>query len=163
MSDQGYTSQDDQQGEDGGIFCQNCHPTTRKIGYYLQFFAGIVAFGFGIIFLFLLSVTFLIVGSLLIILSPLWIKSPKRCFLDLKDPGRLISFIIFLVFLGATVFVSTQEGDIFYLLKIVFGACLAVSGIWYFLSFFQNGQTALVVCIKTCCGKNENSQVENTE
>ena len=156
MSDQGYTSQDDQQEEDGGIFCKNCSPMTRKIGYYIQFLAGIGLFAFGIIFLLTLSVTFLIVGSLLAILSPLWIKSPKRCFLDLKDPGRLISTIIFLGLLAGTIVVSQIFDSS--IPKFILGACLAVAGLWYFLSFFKNGQTALVTCIKTCCGKNENAE-----
>ena len=156
MSDQGYTSQDDQQGEDGGIFCQNCSPVSRKLGYWLQFLGGVVLFVIGIFDLIGASVTFLIVGSVLAITSPLWVKSPKRCCLDMKDPGRLVSCIIFLSLLGVTIFVNFAVGN--FVVKLIVGVCLALAGIWYFLSFFQNGQTALVACIKACCGKNENSQ-----
>ena len=161
MSDQGYAPQEDEQGEDGGIFCQSCSPVTRKIGYYVQFLGGIVIFVIGIFNLIGLSVGFLIVGSILTILSPLWIKSPKRCLLDLKDPGRLVSCIIFLSLLVATIVVSKMT-DSSFIIAIV-GFCLALAGIWYFLSFFQNGQSALMACIKTCCGKNENSQGESSE
>ena len=154
MSDQGYTAAEDENGEDGGIFCQNCSPTTRKIGYYLTILAGIVLYVFGIFNLLTLQVVFLVAGSLFLILAPLWVKSPKALFQDLKNPLRLTSFLIFLACLVATIIVWLIVKNT--ILTVICGVLLALSGIWYFLSFFQNGQKACIACIKSCFGKAHN-------
>ncbi len=155
MSDQGYTAAEDQD-DDGGIFCQNCSPTTRKLGYYITFLAGVLTFGFGIVSLIAFSVAFLIAGSLLVLFCPLWIKSPAALCRDLKNPLRLSSCILFLACLAATIVCFlVLESD---LLKVIPGIFLAIAGIWYFLSFFKNGQKACISCIKTCCGKSSEEQ-----
>ena len=156
MSDQGYTAQENPEEEDGGIFCQSCSPLVRKIGYYLTFLAGVIIFVVGIIDLITLSVIPLIIGSLVSLLSPLWIKSPKRCVIDMKNPLRLTSFIFFIGFLVATI-VSVYVIESTFV-TIIFGVFLAIAGIWYFLSFFKNGQKACIACIKACCSKSENQQ-----
>ncbi len=158
MSDQGYGSQgtQEEQEDDGGIFCQSCSPFARKLGYYLTFAAGVVVFIVGLINLLTLSVTPLIIGSVIIFLCPLWIKSPKACCMDLKNPLRLTSCLIYLVFLVATIIV-TLVTDL-KVLPIILGICLGIAGIWYFLSFFKNGQKAFLACIKSCCGKSEGSE-----
>ena len=156
MSDQGYTQPDDQEEEDTGLFCRNCSPAMRKLGYYLTFLAGIIIFVLGIINILSANVAFLIVGSLVTILSPLWIKSPKILCIELKNPVRLLSTLIFLGFLIATIIATTTlESTI---LSVILGICLALAGIWYFLSFFKNGQKACIAFLKTCCGKAEQQE-----
>ena len=41
--------------------------------------------------------------------------------------------------------------------SVVLGILLAVSGVWYFLTFCPNGQKACIGCIKDCCGKGESA------
>ena len=156
MSDQGYT-QAESGGEDDVLPClRGCSPIIRKIGYYLTFLAGVVVFVVGIIDLIGSSVIPLIIGSCIVILSPLWIKSPIALCKELKNPVRLTSTIIFLVFLALT-FVANFVLDSF-VLRIVFGVCLGLAGIWYFLSFFDNGQKACIACLKACCAKDQQSE-----
>ena len=154
MSDQGYTADEDENGEDGGIFCQNLSPTTRKLGYYATILVGVIVFVLGIVNLLTLSIIFLIVGSLLLILAPLWVKSPKALLKDLKNPVRLTSFLIFFCCLVAAIVLPLLLDDNI-IIKIICGVLLVFSGIWYFLSFFQNGQKACIACIKSCFGKDE--------
>ena len=156
MSDQGYSAAEDENGEDGGIFCQSLSPTTRKLGYYTTILVGVIVFIFGIINILTFSVLFLIAGSIIIILSPLWVKSPKALIKDLKNPLRFTSFLIFLCCLIAAIILPNVFEDSI-IIKAICGVLLAFSGIWYFLSFFQNGQKACVACIKTCFGKGEES------
>ena len=139
--------------DSGGIFCQNCSPTTRKLGYYATFLVGLIVFGFGIINWLTGDILFLIVGSLGILLSPLWIKSPQGCMQDMKNGLRLSSTIIFLTFLVLSIICYCSGWGL--ILNYIFGVGLGVSGIWYFLSFFPNGQKACVACIKSCCSSDK--------
>ena len=156
MSDQGYTQPEGGE-EDTGICCRSWSPLGRKLGYYITFLAGLILFVVGIIDVLFASVVPLVCGSCLCIFSPLWIKSPKDLFLDLKNPVRLLSLLIFLGFLVAAIIVMAADKLSFFL-KILLGSCLALSGIWYFLSYFENGQKACIAFIKTCCGKGEENQ-----
>ena len=151
MSD-AQASEDD----DGGIFCQSCSPTTRKCGYYLTFILGFIAFVFGFFNAFTGSVWLIIVGSLVVLFCPLWIKSPCKCLQDFKDVLKMTSALIFIVFLVLNILNSIlwdkgEGGFLTYLL----GICLALSGGWYFLTFFPNGQKACIACVKSCCGGSE--------
>ena len=128
----------------------------RKLGYYLTFLAGIIIFVLGIINILSANVAFLIVGSLVTILSPLWIKSPKILCIELKNPVRLLSTLIFLGFLIATIIATTTLDST--ILSVILGICLALAGIWYFLSFFKNGQKACIAFLKACCGKEEQQE-----
>ena len=139
--------------DSGGIFCQNCSPTTRKLGYYATFFVGLLVFGIGIINWLTGNILFLIVGSLGILLSPLWIKSPQGCMQDMKNGLRLSSTLIFLIFLVLSII--SYCSDLGLILNYIFGVGLGISGIWYFLSFFPNGQKACVACIKSCCSSDK--------
>jgi hypothetical protein len=152
MSDQGYT-QPEGNDEEKVLFCGNWPPIVRKIGYYLTFLVGVIIFLIGVIDLISTSVIPLIIGSVVTILSPLWIKSPKGLCLYLKSPLRLTSAILFIGFLIATI-IGNYLIDSF-IVRIVLGVCLALSGIWYFLSFFENGHKACIACIKACCGKDQ--------
>ena len=137
------------EGDTGGIFCQGCSPTARKIGYYITNILGLFIFVYGIIDLIGTHVHFLIIGSFTIILAPLWIHNCSSCCKDLKNPGRLSSTILFLLFLTATSLSCLLVKNT--ILTVVCGVLLALSGIWYFLSFFENGQKACVDCMKACC------------
>ena len=139
--------------DSGGIFCQNCSPTTRKLGYYATFFVGLLVFAIGIINWLTGNILFLIVGSLGILLSPLWIKSPQGCMQDMKNGLRLSSTLIFFIFLILSII--CYFSDLGLVLNYIFGVGLGVSGIWYFLSFFPNGQKACVACIKSCCSSDK--------
>ena len=150
MSDQGYTAAE---SEDTGIFCHTCSPLTRKIGYYVTFGFGFIVFGIGIIMMITLSSYLLVAGSLIILLSPLWIKSPSVLCNELKNPLRLTSCIIFLAFLALSI--ANLIMDWSFIINIIGGIGLAISGIWYFLSFFENGQKACVECMKACCCSSE--------
>ena len=147
MSDTDSPENDD----DGGIFCQSCSPTTRKIWYILSFIVGLICFVIGIIQVITGSVWLLIAGSIVILFCPLWIKSPKKCFLDFKNILKITSALIFIIFLILNIvgWALNWTGFISYLLGIL----LAVSGFWYFLTFFPNGQKACIACVKSCCGK----------
>ncbi len=145
MSDTDSPENDD----DGGIFCQSCSPTTRKIGYILSFIVGLICFVIGIIQVIGGSVWLLIAGSIVILFCPLWIKSPKKCFLDFKNILKITSALIFIIFLILNIvgWALNWTGFISYLLGIL----LAVSGFWYFLTFFPNGQKACIACVRSCC------------
>ena len=144
---------ENQEEDSGGIFCQNCSPTTRKLGYYGTFLVGLLVFIIGIINLIGGDPLFMIVGSLGILLSPLWIKSPQGCMQNMKNGLRLSSTLIFLAFLVLSIICHFSGWGI--ILDYVFGIGLGVSGIWYFLSFFPNGQKACVACIKSCCSSDK--------
>ena len=146
MSD---TTQEEE--DDGGIFCQGCSPTTRKIGYYLTFILGIIIFVLGIIDTFGGDVAWLIVGSLIMLICPLWVKSPKKCLLDFKDILKVTSSLVFVILLVLTICCVCMDwvGFVRYLLGIL----LAIAGVWYFLSFVPNGQKTCINCLKSCCYK----------
>ena len=145
MSDTDSPENDD----DGGIFCQSCSPTTRKIGYILSFIVGLICFVIGIIQVITGSVWLLIAGSIVVLFCPLWIKSPKKCFLDFKNILKITSALIFIIFLILNIvgWALNWTGFISYLLGIL----LAVSGFWYFLTFFPKGQKACIACVRSCC------------
>ena len=136
-------------GDTGGLFCQSCSPTTRKLGYYITFAIGFFIFIYGIISLLGSNIWFLIIGCFVVLLAPLWIKNCKSCLLDLKNPLRITSTIIFLVFLAATLILHIIFNSTF--VTITMGICLSLAGIWYFLSYFENGQKACISCLKGCC------------
>ena len=144
---------ENQEEDSGGIFCQNCSPTTRKLGYYVTFLVGLLIFLFGIINLIGGNLLFMIAGSLGILLSPLWIKSPQGCMQDMKNGLRLSSTLIFLAFLVLSIICYFSGWGT--ILNYIFGIGLGVSGVWYFLSFFPNGQKACVACIKSCCSSDK--------
>ena len=144
--------------DDGGIFCQSCSPTARKCGYYITFLLGLIAFVFGFFSAFGGSVWLAMIGSLIVLFCPLWIKSPKRCLLDFKDILKVTSALIFVAILILNIlnyflWDKNEAGFLTYLL----GICLALSGAWYFLSFLPNGQKACIACIKSCCGGSEST------
>ena len=157
MADQGYTAATD---EDSGCCCQTCSPTTRKIGYYVTFLIGLVLFVLGIINIFFVllgsnSSYYLSAGGIIIILNPLWIKNCSKLLEDMKSPLRIISSIIFVACIAMLIvseFVFKSQT-----LIIIFSVATSLSGIWYFLSFFENGQAACVACVKTCCSKDGGS------
>ena len=153
MSDQGYTAS----GGDSDVACccQNCTPAQRKIGYYITFLIGLILFVLGIInslgllFMEETSALYLAGGGIIIILNPLWIKSCSKLLEDMKSPVRIVSSILFvgcIAMLIISKYVFNSK-----LLICIFSAGTALSGIWYFLSFFENGQAACVQCVKTCC------------
>ena len=141
--------------DDGGIFCQSCSPTTRKCGYFLTFLVGLVGFVWGIIQSLTNEVWILIVSSIIILLCPLWIKSPKKCIMDFKNILRMSSALIFVIILVLNILCASMEWGNFW--SVVLGILLAVSGVWYFLTFCPNGQKACIGCIKDCCGKGESA------
>ena len=137
--------------DDGGIFCQSCSPTTRKIGYYATFLVGFIGFIWGFISSFAGDVAVLIISCLVILFCPLWIKSPKKCLIDFKNVLKVTSFLIFIAMLILTICCTAMEwGEV---LQYILGIALAISAFWYFLTFFPNGQQAFIGCVKTCCGK----------
>ena len=141
--------------DDGGIFCQSCSPTTRKCGYYITFLVGLVGFAFGFIDLFAGHTWIAIIASLIILCCPLWIKSPKKCIMDFRNILRMSSALIFVIILVLNILCASMEWGNFW--SIVLGILLAVSGVWYFLTFCPNGQKACIGCIKDCCGKGESA------
>ncbi len=149
-------SETETEEDSGGIFCQNCSPTTRKLGYYITFLIGLIIFGYGIIcmlFAFSGPAYTLLIGGYTILLCPLWIKSPKGCFADMKNALKITSTLIFFALLvtNTVILIIGLEGVIRYIL----GICLGLSGIWYFLSFFPNGQKGCIACMKACCSSSE--------
>ena len=94
-----------------------------------------------------------IAGSVLILIAPFWIKSLKKCFFSFKDLIKLTSFLIYFVFFVLLIIavIAKWSGAIIY----VVGIGLAVSGIWYFLTFIPNGQRACIACMRSCCGKDK--------
>ena len=141
--------------DDGGIFCQSCSPTTRKCGYYITFLVGLVGFAFGFIDSFTGHSWIAIIASLIILLCPLWIKSPKKCIMDFRNILRMSSALIFVIILVLNILCASMEWGNFW--SVVLGILLAVSGVWYFLTFCPNGQKACIGCIKDCCGKGESA------
>ena len=139
--------------DDGGIFCQSCSPTTRKIGYYLTFILGAIGLIVGFVLAFFGTSWVVIIGSFLIMLCPLWIKSPRKCITDFKNILKLTSFLIhFIVLIVVIVFVCLGwDGVPLYIVNV----CLGISGLWYFLTFIPNGQKACIACMKSCCSKSE--------
>ena len=142
--------------DSGGIFCQNCSPTTRKLGYWITFLLGFIIFGFGIInMIFALGFLswYLVIGGYTILLCPLWVKSPSGCFADMKNALKITSTLIFFAFLvtNTVIIIIKMTGVIAYIL----GICLGLSGIWYFLSYIPNGQKACIACLKGCCSSSE--------
>ena len=148
MSDTEYKSEDD----DGGIFCQCCSPTARKIGYFLTFAIGVIAFVIGIIKVIGGNVAWLIVGSLLMLFCPLWVKSPKKCLSEFKNVLKITSSIIFIILLILNILVATvfNWGSF---VRYLLGILLAISAIWYFLSYIPNAQKGCAECLKSCCRK----------
>ena len=141
--------------DDGGIFCQSCSPTTRKCGYYITFLVGLVGFAFGFIDSFTGHSWIAIIASLIILLCPLWIKSPKKCIMDFRNILRMSSALIFVIILVLNILCASMDWGNFW--SVVLGILLAVSGVWYFLTFCPNGQKACIGCIKDCCGKGESA------
>ena len=141
--------------DDGGIFCQSCSPTTRKCGYYITFLVGLIGFIFGFIDAILGSIWIVLIASILILCCPLWIKSPKKCIMDFRNILRMSSALIFVIILVLNILCSSMEWGDFW--SVVLGILLAVSGVWYFLTFCPNGQKACIGCIKDCCGKGESA------
>ena len=139
--------------DDGGIFCQSCSPTTRKIGYYLTFILGAIGLIVGFVLAFFGTSWVVIIGSFLIMLCPLWIKSPRKCITDFKNILKVTSFLIhFIVLIVVIVFVCLGwKGVPLYIVNV----CLGISGLWYFLTFIPNGQKACIACMKSCCSKSE--------
>ena len=134
----------------GGLCCQNCSPTTRKFGYYITFGFGLIVFGFGLIHMIFNSGTeYLVAGSVIILFCPLWIKNCSGCFADLKNAIKLTSTLIYIIFLVLNIVgLFIDWGGV---IRYILGGCLGVSGVWYFLSFFPNGQQACIACMKNCC------------
>ena len=155
MSEDGYTSSEsNSESEDDGIFCRSCSPQTRKVGYFITFIIGMIMFGIGVILTLLTTkegVALLIIGSIVVLFCPLWYKSPKSLVVSFKNPLRLSSLLIFLGVLVVAIIFSLGDNQT---LTIIFGILLACAGIWYFLSYFENGQNALIQCCKTCFKKN---------
>ena len=145
MSDTDSPENDD----DGGIFCQSCSPTTRKVGYILTFAIGWIGFLIGIIMALFNTVWLLIVSSVLILFCPLWVKSPKKCFMDFRSILKVTTALIFITLLVLNIVMIALDWSSF--IKYLLGIMLAVAGFMYFLSFFPNGQKACFNCIKTCC------------
>ena len=121
--------------DDGGIFCQSCSPTTRKIGYYLTFILGAIGLIVGFVLAFFGTSWVVIIGSFLIMLCPLWIKSPRKCITDFKNILKVTSFLIhFIVLIVVIVFVCLGwDGVPLYIANV----CLGISGLWYFLTFMM--------------------------
>ena len=145
---EGETVPEANDGDDGGLFCSGLSPTMRKLFYYLTFLLGVVAFVYGFIRLFSGEVAFICVGSSLILICPFWVKSFSLYCSELKKALRLTSAIIFLLCLIGTVTFALMDEEV---ISIIFGVLLGLSGIWYFLSFFENGQKACIECAKACC------------
>ena len=156
MSEEGYTSSEsNSESEDDGIFCRSCSPQTRKVGYFITFIIGMIMFGIGVFLTSLIvdgGVPLLIVGSIVVLFCPLWYKSPKSLVVSFKNPLRLSSLLIYLGVLVVTIIFAMGKDNEFW--KGLFGVLLACAGIWYFLSYFENGQNALIQCCKTCFKKN---------
>ena len=159
--EEAYTAGNSQEGEeDTGIFCRSCSPLVRKIGYWLSFLGGVILFVIGVINIITGSPYFSIVGSVVMLLSPLWVKSPCNLFKELKNPARLVSLLIFVGFLIVNILAVINDWFLF--VKIIIGVLLALSAVWYFLSYFEKGQEACLGCIKSCCKKGDGSSGESS-
>ena len=160
MIDDGYSKVEDA-NNDGGICCQNCSPNTRKIGYYFTFLVGTIVFVIGIVDLIGMNIYFLVGGSLLLFLCPLWVKKPIAILKELKNPLKIASLILFLVSLVATISLYIKYNKS--IINLICGVCLALSGIMYFLSFIENGQKICKSFFKSCCGKDEKKSESEQE
>ena len=87
-----------EEDDDGGLFCQKLNPCLRKVLYYLTFGIGAILFLIGCVVVFFGSEGCVIAGSVLILIAPFWIKSLKKCFFSFKDLIKLTSFLIYFVF-----------------------------------------------------------------
>ena len=158
MSDTAGNTNNPDEDDDGGLFCQSCSPVVRKIGYYLTFIVGAILFIIGFISIFLGSLGLVIAGTILILFCPFWIKSLKKCFLDFRDLIKLTSFLIYVIFFILVILTKALGWSS--ILQYILGIGLGLSGIWYFLTFIPNGQKACIACLKaccTCCSKSESS------
>jgi hypothetical protein len=143
--------------DSGGLCCQTCSPFCRKMGYYITFLLGLLVFGFGIFQLIAEQVVYyLIGGSLAILLCPLWVQNCSTCLAGFKNALKVTSALIFILFLAGTIVVRILLPNSPVLI-VILGVCLAISGFWYFLSFFPGGQQGCVDCIKGCCCKSSES------
>ena len=148
------------EGEDTGCCCPCLTPTQRKFGYYATYGLGLLLFLFGVLSIFSTifdsenstSPIYLICGSLLIILDPLWIKNCSGLMTDLKSPGRITSTIFFIAS-NAALIVFVIFG--WKILIVISAVCVVCTGIWYFLSFFPGAQDTCLGCLKGCCSKAE--------
>ena len=139
--------------DDGGLFCQSCSPTTRKIGYYLTFLVGLIVFFIGFFDAIVGRVVWSIIGSIIILFCPFWIKSPKKCCIEFKDALKMTSALIYIIFLVLTILNAILKwSDV---LNYIFGIGLGLSGCWYFLTFLPNGQKACIACVKSCCSSEQ--------
>ena len=154
MSDTNATTNQDED-DDGGLFCQSCSPVVRKIGYYLTFLVGAILFIVGFIAIFVGNLGLSIAGTVLILICPFWIKSLKKCFLDFRDLIKLSSFLIYLIFF--VLIILTQALGWTGVIRYILGIGLGLSGIWYFLTFIPNGQKACAACLRACCGRDKDS------
>ena len=153
------------EGEDTGCCCPCLNPTQRKFGYYATYGLGLLLFLFGILNIFSTifdsenssSPIYLICGSALIILDPLWIKNCNGLMTDLKSPGRITSTIIFIASNAALIVFVIIKVTI---LIVVSAVCVVCAGIWYFLSFFPGAQDTCLGCLKGCCPKAEGKSGE---
>ena len=71
----------------------------------------------------------------------------------MKNALRISSTLIFfsLLVTNTVVIVIKMER----ILPYILGICLGLSDIWYFLSFFPNGQKGCIACMKSCCSSCE--------
>ena len=145
---------------DTGCCCPCLTPTQRKFGYYATYGLGLLLFLFGILNIF--SVIFnstnssapiyLICGSVIIILDPLWIKNFSGLMAELKSPGRVTSTIFFIASNAALIVFYIIDVTI---LIVICAVLVVLTGIWYFLSFFPGAQDSCLGCMKGCCSKAE--------
>ena len=158
MSDQGYTSANDGVSEPCCL-CTNCTEGQRKCGYYITFIFGIVFMIFGVVGLFGIlagqsgTPIFFIAADVILILNPLWFKTVGALVSDLKSPVRIVSSIVFISLMVLLALATYGHwGDA---LIYIFSILNVLCGVWWFLSYFQNGQQACMDCIKNCCCNKE--------
>lgn len=141
--------------EGGSCCCKSWSPFQRKLAYYVTFLIALILFIMGTLGLFSQilgegsSPIYLVAGGVIIIINPLWIKSCGTIWEEMKQPIRWSSSLIFMISLAGLAvshFIFKLE-----LTTIIFSCLVILSGIWYFLSFFENGQKACVGCVKNCC------------
>ena len=153
MSETEANTNNPDEDDDGGLFCQSCSHTVRKIGYYLTFIVGAILFIIGFISTFFGNLGLVIAGTVLILFCPFWIKSLKKCFLDFRDLIKLTSFLIYVIFFVLVILTKALNWGSF--LRYFLGIGLGLSGIWYFLTFVPNGQKACIACMRSCCRKDQ--------
>ena len=157
MSDQGYVPAEGEGGEeaDVGICCKKCTPLQRKIGYYITFLIGLFLFVLGLINSLgvaigsTISAVYLAASGIIIILNPLWVKSFSKIIEDMKNPARAVSSLIYVICLVLLILAKFVFGST--IATIILLVLTALAEVWYFLSYFQNGQAAMIQCVKTCC------------